>query len=98
MLNVRGSISAKTGFAPTLAMDPADATNVNGVVITSSERPISRASNAKMSASEPDAQLMQYLQPETVPTSFSKASTDRKSTRLNSSHGYISYAVFCLKE
>src|SRR5712675_2702610 len=22
---------------------------------------------------------------------------DRKSTRLNSSHGYISYAVFCLK-
>src|ERR1041385_7070112 len=24
------------------------------------------------------------------------ASTDRKSTRLNSSHGYISYAVFCL--
>src|SRR2546429_6697965 len=23
---------------------------------------------------------------------------DRKSTRLNSSHGYISYAVFCLKQ
>src|SRR2546422_1710354 len=26
------------------------------------------------------------------------ASLDRKSTRLNSSHGYISYAVFCLKK
>src|SRR2546429_3389195 len=26
------------------------------------------------------------------------ASIDRKSTRLNSSHGYISYAVFCLKK
>src|SRR2546422_6905952 len=26
------------------------------------------------------------------------SSTDRKSTRLNSSHGYISYAVFCLKK
>src|SRR2546422_5383144 len=26
------------------------------------------------------------------------ATTDRKSTRLNSSHGYISYAVFCLKK
>src|SRR2546429_1398792 len=26
------------------------------------------------------------------------AGTDRKSTRLNSSHGYISYAVFCLKK
>src|SRR2546422_7645089 len=27
-----------------------------------------------------------------------QASGDRKSTRLNSSHGYISYAVFCLKK
>src|SRR2546422_4622062 len=26
------------------------------------------------------------------------ADPDRKSTRLNSSHGYISYAVFCLKK
>src|SRR2546422_2208971 len=26
------------------------------------------------------------------------APRDRKSTRLNSSHGYISYAVFCLKK
>src|SRR5687768_17761094 len=26
------------------------------------------------------------------------AMVDRKSTRLNSSHGYISYAVFCLKK
>src|SRR2546422_7487913 len=26
------------------------------------------------------------------------AELDRKSTRLNSSHGYISYAVFCLKK
>src|SRR2546429_6432315 len=27
-----------------------------------------------------------------------KVFLDRKSTRLNSSHGYISYAVFCLKK
>src|SRR2546429_6635822 len=27
-----------------------------------------------------------------------RQSLDRKSTRLNSSHGYISYAVFCLKK
>src|SRR2546422_7061988 len=26
------------------------------------------------------------------------SASDRKSTRLNSSHGYISYAVFCLKK
>src|SRR2546429_3807197 len=29
---------------------------------------------------------------------FRLTETDRKSTRLNSSHGYISYAVFCLKK
>src|SRR2546422_8613569 len=27
-----------------------------------------------------------------------RCEADRKSTRLNSSHGYISYAVFCLKK
>src|SRR2546429_1274779 len=27
-----------------------------------------------------------------------RRTADRKSTRLNSSHGYISYAVFCLKK
>src|SRR2546429_4277525 len=27
-----------------------------------------------------------------------ESAADRKSTRLNSSHGYISYAVFCLKK
>src|SRR2546429_755335 len=34
------------------------------------------------------------------PAASSSASnpTDRKSTRLNSSHGYISYAVFCLNK
>src|SRR2546422_8581209 len=30
--------------------------------------------------------------------SLTRNITDRKSTRLNSSHGYISYAVFCLKK
>src|SRR2546422_1942333 len=39
----------------------------------------------------------------TQPNMFTRArglglNTDRKSTRLNSSHGYISYAVFCLKK
>src|SRR2546429_3740781 len=31
-------------------------------------------------------------------TTVSRMIRDRKSTRLNSSHGYISYAVFCLKK
>src|ERR1041385_9474885 len=32
------------------------------------------------------------------PSVLAEMLTDRKSTRLNSSHGYISYAVFCLKK
>src|SRR3989449_5418020 len=32
------------------------------------------------------------------PPGLRLAHRDRKSTRLNSSHGYISYAVFCLKK
>src|SRR3989449_8178114 len=33
-----------------------------------------------------------------IPPESSPGARDRKSTRLNSSHGYISYAVFCLKK
>src|SRR2546422_7725841 len=33
-----------------------------------------------------------------TPTYMAPEQADRKSTRLNSSHGYISYAVFCLKK
>src|SRR5687768_18261774 len=33
-----------------------------------------------------------------VKRAVSPTTIDRKSTRLNSSHGYISYAVFCLKK
>src|SRR5687768_17626412 len=33
-----------------------------------------------------------------VQTHHRRDPVDRKSTRLNSSHGYISYAVFCLKK
>src|SRR2546429_6253388 len=33
-----------------------------------------------------------------VPLTTAHRKLDRKSTRLNSSHGYISYAVFCLKK
>src|SRR2546429_4103639 len=35
---------------------------------------------------------------QTQPGQFAPGLADRKSTRLNSSHGYISYAVFCLKK
>src|SRR5205809_3754607 len=46
--------------------------------------------------------LAKRLQPDSVfgrkPRSGIDRPRDRKSTRLNSSHGYISYAVFCSKK
>src|SRR2546422_6990869 len=42
---------------------------------------------------EIDGPLPQVADPQRV-----EGERDRKSTRLNSSHGYISYAVFCLKK
>src|SRR2546422_2090230 len=36
--------------------------------------------------------------PSSAPSKELGGRRDRKSTRLNSSHGYISYAVFCLKK
>ena len=56
MLNVAGSMSQKTGFAPTLCTVPAVAKNVNGVVTTSSPRPMSSARSASKRASVPLAQ------------------------------------------
>src|SRR5687768_18019862 len=47
----------------------------------------------------PAAVRMATLTPATiVGLQHEIGSPDRKSTRLNSSHGYISYAVFCLKK
>src|SRR2546422_6599242 len=42
--------------------------------------------------------LLQFSSEESSTGRFIGAEIDRKSTRLNSSHGYISYAVFCLKK
>ena len=56
MLNVSGSMSTNTGVAPTLWIVPAVAKKVNGVVITSSPRPMSSARSASSSASVPLAQ------------------------------------------
>src|SRR2546422_6131701 len=45
--------------------------------------------------------LALVMRPKLVESTFKLGTSkfgDRKSTRLNSSHGYISYAVFCLKK
>src|SRR2546422_4243888 len=45
-----------------------------------------------------DAEGASGQEPEELPLGDVLNLSDRKSTRLNSSHGYISYAVFCLKK
>src|SRR3989449_3004682 len=40
----------------------------------------------------------EYVLRRKPPGKLLPSAQDRKSTRLNSSHGYISYAVFCLKK
>src|SRR5258708_30089684 len=52
-------------------------------------------STADQAAYRVKESLKQLLQPSTIFETFLE---DRKSTRLNSSHQIISYAVFCLKK
>src|SRR5205807_7411059 len=50
-------------------------------------------------ATRADSRLLPlYLRQKNTPTFSRSSSLDRKSTRLNSSHLVISYAVFCLKK
>src|SRR2546430_6010512 len=45
-----------------------------------------------------NARALLHVQLEALPPEFHAIDADRKSTRLNSSHSQISYAVFCLKK
>src|SRR2546422_1510750 len=54
-------------------------------------------------AAHTQPRVLSHLSPRSLATSYRTTVLvvgcgDRKSTRLNSSHGYISYAVFCLKK
>src|SRR5438552_13006063 len=58
----------------------------------SSLRPATRSSHGgELYQASPDCSSV-------APTTMRRTSRDRKSTRLNSSHQIISYAVFCLKK
>src|SRR2546429_6221542 len=46
----------------------------------------------------PASQRQRVVKSGEASTACSRTERDWKSTRLNSSHGYISYAVFCLKK
>src|SRR3989449_1467300 len=51
-----------------------------------------------MTATRAPSQTPAVFSTEPTPVATLQPIRDRKSTRLNSSHGYISYAVFCLKK
>src|SRR2546422_5839073 len=57
--------------------------------------PVARQGPAPVA--QPVADLRWLRAPAVLPPEICDG-LDRKSTRLNSSHGYISYAVFCLKK
>src|SRR5687768_17885771 len=64
-------------------------------------RPVERVDDPHAAACEALARVGRLLgEPSVVGERLLdvRADADRKSTRLNSSHGYISYAVFCLKK
>src|SRR2546429_4945323 len=67
---------------------------VVGCTLGSSSRRQSQLPVGRQSGSQLAADLIGCEPVMRISTSL----LDRKSTRLNSSHGYISYAVFCLKK
>src|SRR2546422_2148900 len=65
------------------------------------DAPVQLPNAASALAEAPDGQrerIARLLTGGTPSTLTRRLAGDRKSTRLNSSHGYISYAVFCLKK
>ena len=72
-MNVSGSISTKTGLAPTIPIDSDVATKVNAVEITSSPSPISNALSAKCKASVPELSATACLQSKYSHISFSNS-------------------------
>src|SRR3712207_8878484 len=57
-----------------------------------------RTADETVASAQADAERMTNEARERAETLLRQAQEDRKSTRLNSSHANISYAVFCLKK
>src|SRR5687768_13027673 len=76
---------------------------IEGYLQTSEQlRGVVQLIDARHPPSNDDLHMLDFLASVGVPTVVVATKVDkqldRKSTRLNSSHGYISYAVFCLKK
>src|SRR3989449_4216564 len=73
----------------------ADAPQSNVGILVEGERIKAVGPLAQVQGQGRNARVVDLSQMTILP-GFIDTHTDRKSTRLNSSHGYISYAVFCL--
>src|SRR5206468_11384641 len=62
------------------------------------EPPVSRPEKERMRPGDPEPRMENEINEVVDRQAASVPSPDRKSTRLNSSHDQISYAVFCLKK
>src|SRR3712207_7661739 len=60
--------------------------------------PLIISGSSSPSLCQPSASSHQEMATQTSSVTGERKATDRKSTRLNSSHANISYAVFCLKK
>src|SRR2546422_2842788 len=67
---------------------------VSGSTFTAASTPINNGKDPPGTPAAPTAVITLRI----MTTTCWDNVRDRKSTRLNSSHGYISYAVFCLKK
>src|SRR3989449_3432693 len=94
----------------TLAID-IGGTGIKAVVLSATGKPLTERSRVKTPRpATPGAVINTIVELAKAQGEFDRVSVgfpgvvrrgvtvDRKSTRLNSSHGYISYAVFCLKK
>src|SRR6266436_8291999 len=88
-------VSSGRRFEP----DPAGGEHPQEVAARKKEHSRSGGSHPGQYAVSPRAHLVRrFTAWATVAEQLPLRPRDRKSTRLNSSHGYISYAVFCLKK
>src|SRR3712207_8706268 len=61
-------------------------------------RPLTDGKEARIECQAPDGKVVGTFSGDDQMAFSEPLQTDRKSTRLNSSHANISYAVFCLKK
>src|SRR2546422_7180873 len=93
--------AVRVSFCEAPACDPITKKQVaDPQLARASDAPLIKTKRVRARAQDPAIlnrlRVVPICSPPSIPPN--DCTRDRKSTRLNSSHGYISYAVFCLKK